>query len=189
MSPKARELLLSLHGLGQYHGFGQLCWEQFRDAESPKQIPLWATASFIFTKILLSTLKRNQKSLLLGSFNLCRTSLVVQWLRICLPMQGTQVPSLVQEDPTCHVATKPVNHNYWTWVPRACALHTMRSPRTTVKSSSCLLQLEKACVQQWRPNATINKFYKKNLCKEKWGLPSLAHDGNLGVRSEHRRVT
>ena len=57
----------------------------------------------------------NQKSLLLGSFHLYRTSLVVQWLRICLPMQGTQVPFLVREDPTCHVATKPVNHNYWTW--------------------------------------------------------------------------
>ena len=28
--------------------------------------------------------------------------LVVQWLRIRLPMQGTRVPSLVQEDPTCH---------------------------------------------------------------------------------------
>ena len=26
-----------------------------------------------------------------------RTSLVVQWLRICLPMQGTQVQSLIQE--------------------------------------------------------------------------------------------
>ena len=29
------------------------------------------------------------------------TSLVAQWLRIYLPMQGTQVRSLVQEDPTC----------------------------------------------------------------------------------------
>ena len=28
------------------------------------------------------------------------TSLVAQWLRIRLPMQGTWVPSLVQEDPT-----------------------------------------------------------------------------------------
>ena len=28
------------------------------------------------------------------------TSLVVQWLRILLPTQGTQVRSLVQEDPT-----------------------------------------------------------------------------------------
>ena len=34
------------------------------------------------------------------------TSLVAQWLRICLPMQGTRVRSLVQEDPTCHRATK-----------------------------------------------------------------------------------
>ena len=39
-------------------------------------------------------------------------SLVVQWLRICLPMQGTQVSALVQEDPTCRGATKPVRHNY-----------------------------------------------------------------------------
>ena len=39
-------------------------------------------------------------------------SLVVQWLRICLPMQETQVQALVQEDPTCCRATKPVSHNY-----------------------------------------------------------------------------
>ena len=45
------------------------------------------------------------------------TSLVVQWLRIHLPKQGTQVRALVWEDPTCHGATKPVHHNYW-----ACAL-------------------------------------------------------------------
>ena len=40
------------------------------------------------------------------------TSLVVQWLRIHLPMQGTWVWSLVWEDPTCRRATKPVRHNY-----------------------------------------------------------------------------
>ena len=40
------------------------------------------------------------------------TSLVVQWLRICLPMQGTWVRSLVQEDPTCRRAAKPMCHNY-----------------------------------------------------------------------------
>ena len=40
------------------------------------------------------------------------TSLMVQWLRIHLPMQGTQVRALVQEDPTCRGATKPVRHNY-----------------------------------------------------------------------------
>ena len=41
-----------------------------------------------------------------------RASLVVQWLRICLPMRGTWVRALVQEDPTCRGATKPVRHNY-----------------------------------------------------------------------------
>ena len=46
-----------------------------------------------------------------------RTSLVVQWLRIRLPMQGPWVRALVREDPTCCRATKPVHHNYW-----ACAL-------------------------------------------------------------------
>ena len=40
------------------------------------------------------------------------TSLVAQWLRIRLPMQGTRVQALVQEDPTCRKATKPMLHNY-----------------------------------------------------------------------------
>ena len=40
------------------------------------------------------------------------TSLVAQWLRTRLPMQGTRVRTLVQEDPTCHGATKPMSHNY-----------------------------------------------------------------------------
>ena len=36
-----------------------------------------------------------------------RTSLVGQWIRICLSVQQTQVWSLVWEDPTCHGVTKP----------------------------------------------------------------------------------
>ena len=40
-----------------------------------------------------------------------KSSLVAQWLRIRLPMQETRVQSLVQEDPTCCRATKPVSHN------------------------------------------------------------------------------
>ena len=39
-------------------------------------------------------------------------SLVAQWLRSCLPMQGTRVRALVWEDPTCRGATRPVSHNY-----------------------------------------------------------------------------
>ncbi|XP_069901865.1 Golgi membrane protein 1 isoform X2 [Globicephala melas] len=40
------------------------------------------------------------------------TSLVAQWLRIRLQMQGTWVQALVREDPTCRRATKPMRHNY-----------------------------------------------------------------------------
>ena len=32
--------------------------------------------------------------------------------KIRLPMQGTRVRALVQEEPTCRGATKPVRHNY-----------------------------------------------------------------------------
>ena len=39
-------------------------------------------------------------------------SLVAQWLRICLPMQGTRVRALVREDPACRGAAGPVSHNY-----------------------------------------------------------------------------
>ena len=45
------------------------------------------------------------KNLLTGA------SLVVRWLRVCLPMQGTRVRALVWEDPTCRGATGPVSHN------------------------------------------------------------------------------
>ena len=36
---------------------------------------------------------------------------VVQWLKNHLPVQGTQVRSLVREESTCHGATKPMHHN------------------------------------------------------------------------------
>ena len=39
-------------------------------------------------------------------------SLVAQWLRVRLPMQGTRVRALVREDPTCRGATGLVRHNY-----------------------------------------------------------------------------
>ena len=40
-------------------------------------------------------------------------SLVIRWLRIHLPMQGTQVQSSVWEDFTCRGAAKPMYHIYW----------------------------------------------------------------------------
>ena len=39
-----------------------------------------------------------------------RASLVAQWLRVRLPMQGTRVRALVWEDPACRGAAGPVSH-------------------------------------------------------------------------------
>ena len=105
-------------------------------------------------------------------------SLVAQWLRIRLPMQGTWVRALVWEDPTCRRATKPVHHNCWacalesvshnywarvlqvlkpaSWEPmlRTREATAMRSLCTTTRSGPHSPQLEKARAQQQRPNAT-----------------------------------
>ena len=101
-----------------------------------------------------------------------RAFLVAQWLRICLPMQGTWVQALVWEDPTCRGATKPLRHKYWActlepashnyWSPCSATREAtaMRSLHTATKSSPRSPQLEKACGQQWRPNAAKNKINK-----------------------------
>ena len=109
----------------------------------------------------------------LGIRNVTGTSLVVQWIRICLPMKETCVQSLVQEDYTCHGATRPMCHNYWAQalepencnyracMARACALQQEKplqweacTPPT--KSRPCSPQLKKAHTQQWRPSTTKN---------------------------------
>ena len=104
-------------------------------------------------------------------------------------MRGTWVQALVRKDPTCRGTTKQVRHNYWAGALepashnyRACmlqlpkpvslepVLHNKRShsnDKPATKSRPCSPQLEKACVQQRRPNATKNKFKKINLKKKK----------------------
>ena len=77
------------------------------------------------------------------------TPLVVQWLSIRLPVQGTQAPSLAWEDSTGQGVAKPMGHNYRT--PRA------ESPHTATKSSPHTPLLEEAGVQQWRPSTAGNK--------------------------------
>ena len=56
------------------------------------------------------------------------TSLVIQQLKIHLPMQGTRVQSLVWEDPTYLGATKPMCHNYQAQALKP-VLHNKRSRR------------------------------------------------------------
>ena len=72
-----------------------------------------------------------------------RTSLVAQWLRIRLPMQGTRVRAPVQEDPTCRGATTPVRHNY-----RACALEPA-SHNYWARAPQLLKACTPACRNYW----------------------------------------
>ena len=73
-----------------------------------------------------------------------RASLVAQWLRICLPRQGTRVRALVWEDPTCRGAAGPVSHKYWACTSGACAPQQerprqweARTPRWRVAPACC----------------------------------------------------
>ena len=92
-----------------------------------------------------------------------RASLVAQWLRICLPVQGTRVRALVWEDPTCHGATGPAREpqllSLRVWSPCSATGEAaiVRGPRTAMKSSPRLPQLEKVLAQQRGPNTAKNK--------------------------------
>ena len=123
--PKLESWALNL-GLGRY-GLNEIMWKVRHDVEalaleselgsklaSDSHLPLGRLISQS-----LSFLKWHVKllmSIYLIRF-LCRASLVVQWLRIHMPMLGTWVWALVREDPTYRGATKPMRHSYWT-----CAL-------------------------------------------------------------------
>ena len=111
------------------------------------------------------------------------TSLVAQYVRLRLPMQGTWVRSLVREDSTCCRAAKPVCHNCWvcalelgatatrpeccnfteSHVSRVCALQKEKPPQweafaPQLETSSHSLQLQKAHEKRRRPRAAkINK--------------------------------
>ena len=80
-------------------------------------------------------------------------SLVVQWLRIWLLMQGTRVRALVQEDHTCRGAIEPLRHSYW-----ACALQPVShnywacvpqllSPCATTTEAHAPQLLKPACLE------------------------------------------
>ena len=84
-------------------------------------------------------------------------SLVVQWLRICLPVQETRVRALVWEDPTCRGATGPrepqlLSLRDWSLCSATREAATVRGPRTAMRSGPRLLQLEKALAQKRGPN-------------------------------------
>ena len=77
---------------------------------------------------------------------------MVQWLRICLAMQGTLVQSLVQEDSICRGATSPGTAITEPVLYSPCfstrETTAVRSPCTKLESCPCLAQLEKDHMQQ-----------------------------------------
>ena len=102
-------------------------------------------------------------------------SLVVQWLRIHLPKQGTQVRSLVQEEPTGLGAAKPGRHSdrsksSQSLCSAAREVTTMRSPHITTKGSALSPQWETSHKQQRRPSTAKNKWANRYIFKKKkWG--------------------
>ena len=73
---------------------------------------VFGVEAFTFLRVLVGGLAECLDIVLLLSIkNGPWTFLVVQWLSFCLPMQETQVGTLIWEDPTCLRATKPACHN------------------------------------------------------------------------------
>ena len=170
----------SIHGIFQAR---VLEWGAIAFSKNPYKDPQllpWKNIGSIFLNLLIIYEKLHHRLLWeisLFLFNignkclkflktLCRTSLLVQWLRICLPMQGTQIQSLIRQDPTCCGATKLVHHNYWACAP--CATATKSTPPRAnapqqekppqwevhilqLESSSCWLQLEESLCSKEDP--------------------------------------
>ena len=67
-----------------------------------REMQIKTTMRYHLTLVRMAIIKKSTK----------RASLVAQWLRLCLPMQGTRVRALVWEDPTCRGATGSVSHSY-----------------------------------------------------------------------------
>ena len=87
------------------------------------------------------------------------TFLVVQWLRILLPVQGTRVWCLVWEDSTWCGATKA-------HVPQLLKPACSRARALQQESSPHSPQLEKTHAQQWRPSAAKKKcsYWVTTMC-------------------------
>ena len=79
-----------------------------------------------------------------------RAPLVVQWLRICLPVQGT--PGLGGS----HMpqGNQPVHHIYWASVPRVPALQKEKPPRWEAHAAT--RESPHAAMKMWSGQPKIN---------------------------------
>ena len=75
------------------------------------QVPLiFKTLKMILKSNLLGSVLQKQHKFIIEFVE--GTLLMIQWLRIRLPRQGTQAGSLAWEESTCRGATKPLCPNY-----------------------------------------------------------------------------
>ena len=114
---------------------------------------------------------------------------MAQCLEVCLPMWGTQVQSLLQEDPTCHRATKPITSTTEALV--ACSpssttekgSHCNEKPLTAKKSSPHSPQLETASaaiIKQIKTKQTPRWTFRR--CGG-WSFLLWSHKGHLACFS------
>ena len=66
--------------------------------------------------------------------------------------------SLLQEDSTCHRASKPVCHNYWDHALQQEKWPQWEAHAPQLETRPHFLQLEKARVHQWRPRTTNKRI-------------------------------
>ena len=96
-----------------------------------------------------------------------RHRLGVQWLRICLPVQGTQVWPLVWEDATSHWTTKPLLQllNLHAVTAEAC---TSQSPCSTAREAT-------AGPEQKAMFATLEKLPLTATRESPWAAVKIQH--------------
>ena len=108
---------------------------------------------------------------------------MVQWLSICLPMQGTLAQSLVPNDSTCLGATKHKYYKYWS-LPALEPLLPNKRSHSNEKPAHCSQRGAPACQNQSKPvhsnehpaQSKINKIFKKTSLKDQsLNIASLFH--------------
>ena len=95
------------HSLTQAWGERTETWEGRKETADPEKVilPFEVYNSMVFTDVCNCHYGQTC-NIFITSKKYSGTSLMVRWLRICLLMQRRWVCFPVQEDPTCHGATK-----------------------------------------------------------------------------------
>jgi len=86
----------------------------------------------------------------------------MHWIRVCLPMQGTWVRSLVWEDFTHCRATKPVHHNCWAWTP-VCELQLLSLPKAHLTLHSKLSGSRLVITPLWLSGSWRSSLYSSSV--------------------------